>query len=99
MAMYREAADGSIENDFSLQLTNASEQARRYTVRVDGLPGLRLAEPPVLSVPAAAIGSAVIVLQAPADAARAGAHPIRITVADADDPKIATTETAKFWLP
>ena len=99
MAMSREAADGSIENAFSLQLTNASEQARRYVVRVDGLPGLTLAETPVLNVPAAAIGSASLVLKVAPEAASSGAHPIQITIEDADDPKITATETAKFWMP
>ncbi len=99
MAMSREAPDGSIENAFNLQLTNASEKARRYIVRVEGLPGLALAEEPVLDVPAAAIGSAPLVLKVAPEAAGSGAHPIRITVQDADDPSITATETAKFWLP
>jgi cytochrome c oxidase accessory protein FixG len=99
MAMSREAADGSIENAFTMQLTNASEQPHRYVVHVDGLPGLRLAETPVLNVPPASIGSAALVLKTDPEAAPSGAHVIKITVVDADDAKVTATESAKFWLP
>jgi cytochrome c oxidase accessory protein FixG len=98
-AMSREAADGSIENSFSLQLTNASEQARTFEIHVTGLPGLRLAEQHEITVPPAAIGDASLVLQLDADAAKPGAHPIAITVVDVADPQVSVTETAKFWMP
>lgn len=98
-AMSREAADGSIENLFSLQLTNASEQARTYRIRAQGLPSLRLLEPQQITVAPAAIGEATLILQLDADAAKAGAHPISLTVEDVDDPKVSVSEAAKFWMP
>ena len=98
-AMSREAADGSIENTFTLHLTNASEQARSYRVQVDGLPGLRLATAPDITVPAAAIGERTIVLRVDPGAAAAGAHAIRIRVEDQADSAIAASETARFWMP
>ena len=98
-ALSREAADGSIENLFTLQLTNASEQVRTYAVRVDGLPGLRLAEQQEITVPPAAIGDATLVLQLDAESVKGGAHPIKITVEDIADAKISITETASFWMP
>ena len=97
--MSREAADGSIENTFTLQLTNASEQARTYTVRVAGLPGLRLTDQQEITVPPAAIGDATLVLKVDADAAKAGAHPIQITIEDVANPKVSATEASKFWMP
>ena len=98
-AMSREAADGSIENTFTLQLTNASEQARTYAIHVAGLPSLRLAEQQEITVPPAAIGDATLILQLDAGAATSGAHPIQITIEDVADPKVSATETAKFWMP
>ena len=98
-AMSREAADGSIENIFSLQLTNASEQARTYEVRVDGLPGLRLAEAQQVTVPPAAMGDATLILQLEPGAGSAGAHPINITIEDVANPSVKVTEKAKFWMP
>jgi polyferredoxin len=97
--MSREAADGSIENIFSLQLTNASEQSRTYGVKVDGLPGLRLAEAQQITVPPAAMGDATLILQLDSGAASAGAHPINITIEDIANPSVAVTEKAKFWMP
>ena len=99
VSMSREAADGSIENTFTLQLTNASEQARTYAVRVAGLPGLRLTEKQEITVPPAAIGDATLVLKVDADAAKAGAHPIQITIEDVANPKVSATEASKFWMP
>lgn len=98
-AMSREAADGSIENIFSMQLTNASEQARSYEVRVDGLPGLRLVDVQPITVPPAAMGDATLILQLDPGAASSGAHPINITIQDVADSKVSATEKAKFWMP
>ncbi|WP_295002681.1 cytochrome c oxidase accessory protein CcoG [uncultured Dechloromonas sp.] len=98
-AMSREAADGSIENSYTLQLTNASEQTRRYRISVDGLPGLRIADEQEVSVPAAAIGEAALVLSLEQGAVGAGAHNIRIRVEDVADPAVAATESARFWMP
>jgi cytochrome c oxidase accessory protein FixG len=98
-AMSREAADGSIENLFTLQLTNASEQSRTYRIRVTGLPGLHLAEAQQVTVAPAAIGDATLVLQLDAEAAPPGPHAIQITVEDIADSTISATETAKFWMP
>lgn len=98
-AMSREAADGSIENSYTLQLINASEQSRSYRVQVDGLPGLHLAEQQEISVPAATIGEASLVLSMEPGAASPGSHNIRITVEDVADAKVSVTESARFWMP
>ncbi len=98
-AMSREAADGSIENSYTLQLTNASEQTRRYRISVEGVPGLRIADQQEVSVPAAAIGEASLVLSLEQGAVSAGAHNIRITVEDVVDPAVVATESARFWMP
>ena len=95
----REAPDGSIENVFSLQLTNASEQARTYRVHVAGLPGLRLEEAHEIEAPPAGFGNTVLVLKVDPEAASAGAHPIQITVEDIADASVQKTEKASFWMP
>lgn len=98
-AMSREASDGSIENLFSLQLTNASEQSRSYRVLVAGLPGLRISEQAEITVAPAAMGGATLVLSLEPDTAKAGAHAIQITVEDVANPEVRVTEAAKFWVP
>lgn len=98
-SMSRETTSGSIENVFNLQLVNASEQAHRYKVSVDGLPGLRLVDAPEIKVDAAALGNATLVLETDPDAAKPGAHPIRIRVEEIGNPQVAASEITKFWLP
>lgn len=98
-ALASEAADGSIENAFRLQLINASEQPRVYAVSVDGLEGIHLAEPLRVSVPPASTAAATAQVRVEAGAAAGGSHAIRFTVADTADPAVTVSEEAKFWMP
>ncbi|KAA2284846.1 4Fe-4S dicluster domain-containing protein [Arenimonas fontis] len=43
-ALYRTAADGSVENAYSLRIVNKDEVGHRYTVRVEGPEGIVLVE-------------------------------------------------------
>ena len=43
-ALYRTAADGSVENAYSLRILNKDEVAREYHIRVDGPEGIVLVE-------------------------------------------------------
>jgi len=95
----REVAGGEIENVFRMQLTNASEVARSYTIALEGLPGIRLAEASPVTVPAAATQLTMLRVRAAADAADSGPQPIRIRVTDARDADVSVTEAAKFWMP
>ena len=98
-ALASEAADGSIENTFRLQLINASEQSRIYRVSVAGLDGIRLAERVEVNVAAASTGAATVRVRVEPGTTASGSHPIRFTVADAADAAIAVSEEAKFWIP
>ncbi len=67
-SLAREAAPGVIENVYRVQLMNTDETPRRYTIRADGLPGLKVVgiEQPI------ALGAAegrpiALRLQAPAE--------------------------------
>ena len=98
-ALAREVDDGAIENVFRVQVTNASEEPRTYTVSVDGAPGIHLAGGDRIHVAAAAIGTETLGVRVPAEALAPGAHPIRFHVRDVTDPRIAVEEDAKFWMP
>jgi len=97
----READDGGIENLFHLQLINASEAPRSYSVRVEGLDGIRLVREATISVAGAASASAMVSVQVGAEVAqnRHGAQPIRFLIEDTGNPDVRVTEKAKFWLP
>ncbi|WP_374503313.1 cytochrome c oxidase accessory protein CcoG [Zoogloea sp.] len=98
-ALAREVDDGAIENVFRVQVTNASEEPRTYTVSVEGAPGIHLAGGDRVDVAAAAIGSETLSVRVPAEALAPGAHPIRFHVRDVTDSRIAVDEDAKFWMP
>jgi polyferredoxin len=44
-SLAREAADGRIENAYTLKLANLAEEARDFDVEVSGLPGIELVGP------------------------------------------------------
>ncbi len=97
----RETDDGNIENIFHLQIINASETPRTYSVRVEGLDGIHLGQPASIPVAGAATASAMVSVQVGAEVAenRHGAQPIRFVIADSHEADVQVVEKAKFWLP
>jgi cytochrome c oxidase accessory protein FixG len=102
-ALARVVQDGVVENTYRLQIANASEQLRRYSVRVDGLPGLRIVSPTELSVDGTRIGSLPLTLALDADAAepyrgRASAIVFEITSAH-DGQSTSRREKSTYFVP
>ena len=64
-ALARQAGNGDVENTYRLQITNSLEQAREYTVRVQGVEGLRLDTAADLSVGATSTHSMAVRLVLP----------------------------------
>ena len=102
-AMARETGRGDIENVYRLQIMNTTEQVQTYTTSVQGLPGLVLATNPVLSVPAAGIGSLIIRLTLAAEAAqghRGEVSPILFRVETQGQAKVVSVaEKSTFVVP
>ncbi len=65
----RVVEQGTIENVYRLQIMNGAETAQDFAVAVSGLPGLGMATPPVLHVPATGIGTLPVRLTLPPDMA------------------------------
>ena len=101
--MARETGRGDIENVYRLQIMNTTEQVQTYTTSVQGLPGLVLATNPVLSVPAAGIGSLIIRLTLAAEAAqghRGEVSPILFRVETQGGAKVVSVaEKSTFVVP
>jgi cytochrome c oxidase accessory protein FixG len=100
-AMARETGNGDIENIYRLQIMNTTEQRQTYTTRVQGLAGLTLVTNPVLSVPAAGIGSLTIRLTLPAEAAqdhRGKASPIMFRIEAQGEGKVVSVEEKSTFL-
>jgi len=98
-ALAREAAPGVIENVYRIQVMNTDETPRELRFEVAGVPGLRVAD--AGATVALRGGEARMVplrLQAAADAAPPGSHPIDIVVT-ARDGSASRHERSTFFLP
>lgn len=94
----REAADGRIENVYLLKVANLAGDEADVVVTVDGLPGVRVAGPDRLRVPANQLASLQFTVSAP-DQGERGARPLRIRVARADDATAVAVAESRFLLP
>jgi polyferredoxin len=94
----RIVADGRIENVYRLQLMNATESPQHYQITVNGLPGLHISSDNVVLVDSTQARWVAVRVQAPADAAAPGAHPIRFEI-DALDTPGHLSEKSVFLVP
>ncbi len=94
----RMVTGGQVENVYRLQIRNATETAQHFKINVQGLP--RLAWSPSAPIDVAATQSrwVAVRVQAPADAAWAGSHPIQFDVESLDGAG-RVSEKAVFLLP
>jgi cytochrome c oxidase accessory protein FixG len=93
---------GRIENVYRLQLMNATEQAQRYRVAVQGIAGVELANSVDVDVLPAQARWVTVAVRVPPESARSlgpGAHPIRFQVAPTNDASTAVTEKSTFIVP
>ncbi len=98
-AMARMVGAGFIENVYRLQVMNASEQAQRYRLGVEGIDGLRIASDEVVEVGAASSRWVPVRVQMPPDAAAPGSHPIHFHIQALDDEGRALVEKSVFLVP
>jgi cytochrome c oxidase accessory protein FixG len=101
----RQVEEGEVENVYRLQIMNATEQAQRYRITVDGLPGLRVVDTPAVTVAATEAKWVSATLRVPAQTAAStptGAHQIHFIVereAQGADPAHTQREKSTFVLP
>ena len=98
-SLAREAADGRIENAYTLKLANLAEEARDFDVEVSGLPGIALIGPQRFAGEPGGIRAVQVTVAAPADGSPAGARPIRFHIAARQDPATRVTEKSTFVFP
>jgi cytochrome c oxidase accessory protein FixG len=98
--LFRETMTGEIENVYEIKILNKSERARRLLVRVEGLPGVRVATTPEFADLAAGEQATVVARVALArDAASAGGHDIVFSAVAADDGTFRIERKARFMMP
>jgi len=104
-ALARLVEDGKIENGYSLQLMNASEQPQRYSVRVSGLAAAQIVGRAEVEVGPAQSRWLPLAVQIPPEAAAQtgpGAHAINFEIerhAPAADAVVRVTEKSTFVIP
>ncbi len=102
MTLARIVAQGRIENVYRLQLMNATEEAQRYRVGVQGIAGAELATATEVEVLPAQARWVTVAVRVPPQSAQAlgpGAHPIRFQVLPVGDVSAAVTEKSTFVVP
>jgi polyferredoxin len=99
-SLYRETADGLVENVYTLKIINMDKQDHRYRLTVSGAEGLQLImKDPVITVPAGEVlGLPVSVRVDPVVLERAASE-IKFSLAAEDNPDLSRTEKARFLGP
>ena len=102
-ALARVVEEGVVENTYRLQIANGTEQTRRYQVRVDGLPGLRIVTPAEVAVDGTQIRSLPLTVALAPEAAqdlRGRANPISFEITTLQDGQALTRrEQSTFFIP
>jgi cytochrome c oxidase accessory protein FixG len=88
---------GLIENVYRLQIMNATEQPRTYTLAAEGLLGLELATDASVTIDGAQALWVPVRLRLPYDAARPGSHEIHFLVRSPDVGEVK--EKSVFMVP
>lgn len=95
----RTTENGSIDNVYRLQIMNTDEQARRYVIEVNGIPGITIVSDTEFDMPAATTKVIPARIRVPAGALKKGSVKITFTVRELDNTKISVSEKAAFLIP
>ncbi len=96
--MARLLSDGQIENVYRLQITNATESAQTYQIKVQGLDGIQLLSNATVKVNATSEQSVPMSLRLPDGLVKAGIHAIQFVVSnEGSDERIV--ENSVFYMP
>jgi polyferredoxin len=97
-ALYRELQDGSVENVYTLKITNMSSSAREF--RLTALPGslaeIELSRP--LHLGAEEVSGFPVRIHLPRSAGQ-GVQELQLQLTATDDPSVSKTLDARFILP
>lgn len=96
-ALYRELADGQIENVYTLRVINMTEQDAQYELAVSGVDAISF-DSPALKVSANQAAAFPLRVRSKADD-QFGSVAINLTLTDLDDPQIQVQRQSKFFLP
>ena len=98
-ALLREAADGRIENTYTLKLMNLAEEARDFTIEVDGLPGIDIVGTREFTGPSGSIQPVTVTVAVSGETGRSGIQPISFRISARQDASSGVVEKSSFVLP
>ncbi len=100
IALYREAADGDIENVYVIKILNMDKVERRYSLVVDGIKGLQLdMAKKELRVRSGEVLEVPLRLKVPADSLKKRSTEITFTLETVDGTTLKVEEKARFLGP
>ncbi|UCG71441.1 MAG: cytochrome c oxidase accessory protein CcoG [Chromatiales bacterium] len=99
-AIYREMADGRVENVYTLKLLNKSDAPQDISLSIDGLPGVSLeTDPADVRVAAGSMSSVIARVRVPRDAAAPGGHNVVFRAARGGEQPAEVERESRFMLP
>ena len=96
-ALYRQAADGAIENGYTLKIVNKQGRAHRYQVQLVDADDIQIVgEPMLLEAAAEQVLNQPLTLRS---SVLRGRHDVSIQIRSIDDPKVRAVHTTRFFAP
>lgn len=95
----REMSNGTIENVYQLQIINAAEEARHFTITVHGLNGLTIDGPATVTLGGTSNRLVPVRVRAPADSGTPGSNAVAFIVQASDNPGVSVQEKSTFYFP
>jgi len=97
--LYRELADGGVENVYTLRLVNKQARAHTYSVDIEPVDGISLPDAPVRVATAAEEVATVVVTLRSQPGVASGRSDVVFTVQSLDEPSIRTRHESRFFGP
>ena len=98
-SLAREAADGRIENAYTLKLINLADAPRDFRVAVSGIDGAEIVGPTRFAGEAGGIRTVQLTVAVPAGEGGAGVRPIAFEVTAEQDAAVRAVERSTFAMP
>ncbi len=97
--MSREVGDGLTENVYLLHIMNMQDTARTFSVKPEGLEGIRMDGRDTFTVPPLQNMTEPINVRVPAGEGKPGANPIQFIIVDTEKPDVRRDEKSTFIQP
>ena len=98
-SLYRETADGLVENVYTLKIVNMDEQAHRYRLEMSGLEGELILADPVIEVPGGEVLALPASVRVDPVVLKRAVNEIEFTITAHDNAELTRIETARFLGP